>query len=204
MSGRGRLVAAIALSMAAISSHTLAAYAYSVYGGWRTPAVILPLYGSLAAGLLASSCAGTVIGRRSGLLPVLRATVLVVAGSCTLAAGLFFAVLTNCRLTCDGKVRVASESPDGRWTALWSEESCTAIAIYCLAVTRVSLVPNGEPGSKQVEVFRVRGASRLWLRWQSNDLLTIVYDRGIVLERPQSAGNVRIEAMTVGIDITAP
>jgi hypothetical protein len=190
----------VLLALFALICSIVTAYIFSIqwWGGWRYPELIAPICGSTVAGVLAIAVMAAIGGRQREGAKTLRAILMM--GACYMAtAGLSFAVLANCSVSCGERTIEAVQSPSRLWRAIWTSQDCTAIARYCPSISKVTILRSGEATSNSQEVFSIAEADGLQLEWKSDNLLLISYMAGMrILRKDNRAGVVQNKYLPIG------
>ncbi|HKX00076.1 MAG TPA: hypothetical protein VJN43_20210 [Bryobacteraceae bacterium] len=187
----------LSASAIALGAATAAGYVLSVLqeGGWKYTELIAPICGLVMIVALAAGIAGYITGRNRGVRAIVRMAGLLTLGYCAAAAGLYFAALSNCRLSCGNKVLTEARSPDGRWKAVTFSRNCVAVTRYCPPLLNVSVLqvsqklPEGEGN-----VFTIDFAGGVAvLKWKSDNLLVVGYSMAPVLRQKERVGDIHVE-----------
>ena len=196
---RKSLVIAL-LALFALVCSIITAYIFSIqwWGGWRYTELIAPMCGFAMAGILALVGMVVMRGRQPERAKTLRSILMM--GACYAAtAGLSFAVLANCSVSCGERTIEAVQSPSRQWTAVWASQDCTAIARLCPPISKVTVRRSGETTSDRQEVFGIAEAYGLRLEWKSDNILLISYPAGTrMLRKDSRAGSVQIDYPPIG------
>ena len=187
------------LSLVALTSATLAGYLFSVlqHGHWNYPE-LLPWMGLAASGVVASLVALAAVYCR-GVAAISRLSALLILLCSTSAAGIFYGVLANCRLSCRNKIISQVPNRNGTFKAVWFYRRCIATATYCPSVSYVSILRRDErlPNAGS-DTFGIDGYADLRLEWILDDRLVIWYPAARLLRHQATVDGVHVEYRPVG------
>lgn len=188
-------------SAIALGAATAAGYVLSVLqeGGWKYTDLIAPICGLAVIVALAAGLAAYISRRNRGVRAIVRMAGLLTLGYCAAAAGLYFAVLSNCRFSCGNKVLAEARSPDGRWKAVTFSKNCVAMLQVCPPLSQISVLPvsRGVPDGEGNVFSGIVDDRALEVRWTSPSELRVRYSGRVLLKREQ-ADEVRVKFQEIG------